>query len=139
MNHKNPAPEKISLNPAQEAAVRAPKGPLLIVAGAGTGKTRTLTSRIAYFIEQGMRPERICAITFTNKAAKEMVERVGRIQDASQGKPFIGTFHSLGARILRKECRSLGRDFNFTIFDDHDSFDVLKKILKPAKGSEEPT
>jgi DNA helicase-2/ATP-dependent DNA helicase PcrA len=128
--------DAIPLNPAQREAAHAPPGPLLIVAGAGTGKTRTLTSRIIYFIEQGIRPERICAITFTNKAAKEMVDRVARmtpeITSNAPGrmKPFIGTFHSLGARILRKECFATGRQPNFTIFDDHDSFDVLKKILK---------
>jgi DNA helicase-2/ATP-dependent DNA helicase PcrA len=137
-----------TLNPAQEAAVRAPAGPLLIVAGAGTGKTRTLTSRLVHFMEQGMRPERICAITFTNKAAKEMADRMARMtstQSSPRGEgevrhPFVGTFHSLGARILRKECHAFCRDFNFTIFDDHDSFDVVKKILKPAGGEakEEP-
>ena len=125
------------LNLAQLEAAHAPAGPLLIVAGAGTGKTRTLTSRIVYFIEQGIRPERICAITFTNKAAKEMSDRVGKMipftlssEKGPTRKPFIGTFHSLGARILRKECFAIGRQPNFTIFDDHDSFDILKKILK---------
>ena len=112
------------LNPAQQSAARAPVSPLLIVAGAGTGKTRTLTSRIAHLIDTGMPPEKICAITFTNKAAGEMKSRVGR------DEPFIGTFHSLGARILRRECRILGRTPNFVIFDDHDSFDLVKKIVK---------
>jgi DNA helicase II / ATP-dependent DNA helicase PcrA len=133
--------ETIPLNPAQKEAAHAPAGPLLIVAGAGTGKTRTLTSRIAYFMELGIRPERICAITFTNKAAKEMADRVAKMAppnlSSTRGgvrKPFIGTFHSLGARILRKECYVMGRQPNFTIFDDHDSFDVLKKILKPDQN-----
>jgi DNA helicase-2/ATP-dependent DNA helicase PcrA len=130
---------KKGLNDAQCRAVSAPVGPLLIVAGAGTGKTRTLTSRILSFIERGVLPERICAITFTNKAANEMAERValGLRQNISTSavrvvphKPYIGTFHSLGARILRRECGALGRKPNFTIFDDHDSFDVLKKVLK---------
>ena len=131
------------LNDAQKSAVYAPAGPLLIVAGAGTGKTRTLTSRILAFIEQGVPPERICAITFTNKAANEMAKRVALGMAGSSNtkhKPYIGTFHSLGARILRKECVAIGRKPNFTIFDDHDSFDVLKKILKsrePASGSGE--
>lgn len=114
------------MNPAQEAAATAPVAPLLIVAGAGTGKTRTLTSRIVHLIEVGTSPDRICAITFTNKAAKEMANRV-----AIPG-PFIGTFHALGARILRRECRAFGRTPNFTIFDDHDSFDLLKKVVKAA-------
>ncbi|HVN26557.1 MAG TPA: UvrD-helicase domain-containing protein [Candidatus Paceibacterota bacterium] len=112
------------MNPAQSAAAKAKNGPLLIVAGAGTGKTKTLTSRIVHLIESGMSPERICAITFTNKAAKEMANRV------SIPGPLISTFHSLGARILRKECRLLGRSPNFAIFDDHDSFDLLKKAVK---------
>lgn len=122
------------LNSAQEAAVRAPGAPLLIVAGAGTGKTKTLTSRIIHLINTGTPPERICAVTFTNKAAKEMARRVGR-----EG-PFLGTFHSLGARILRKECRLVGREPNFAIFDDHDSFDLVKKavkaVLPPPKKDE---
>ncbi len=140
----------MELNTQQKAAVEAPRGPLLIVAGAGTGKTRTLTSRLMHFIEEGTKPQRICAITFTNKAAKEMAERISDLKnpnsirmtrknnsgrsdvfvDSGRGQPFIGTFHALGARILRKECRLLGRKPNFVIFDDHDSFDLIKKITK---------
>ena len=127
------------LNPAQEAAAKAPISPLLIVAGAGTGKTRTLTSRILHFIEEGVSAGRICAITFTNKAAQEMKGRVA----ASAGpellagqEPLLSTFHSLGARILRKECRAVGRMPNFGIFDDHDSFDLIKKIVKTAVPKE---
>lgn len=114
------------LNPAQKSAAEAPVSPLLIVAGAGTGKTRTLTSRMVYLIDGGTPPEKICAITFTNKAAQEMRNRISREE------PFIGTFHSLGARILRGECRRLGRTPNFVIFDDHDSFDLIKKIVKKS-------
>ena len=120
-----------SLNPAQKEAAEAPISPLLIVAGAGTGKTRTLTSRIAYLIESGMPPERICAITFTNKAAQEMRHRIAPSSAGNaSGEPLIGTFHSLGARILRKEFRAFGRTANFVIFDDHDSFELVKKIIK---------
>jgi ATP-dependent DNA helicase UvrD/PcrA len=137
-NHsRNEKPMKnkpFPLNPAQKAAAEAGLGPLLIVAGAGTGKTRTLTSRIVYLIEQGMAPDRICAITFTNKAAKEMMNRIANsglpLQDGRG--PLLATFHSFGARILRKECHALGREPNFTIFDDHDSFDLLKKIVKSS-------
>src|SRR6185295_15900741 len=119
------------LNKAQEQAATAPRGPLLIVAGAGTGKTRTLTNRILHFIKEGIPPARICAITFTNKAAAEMAHRIaGNISPTN--RPFIGTFHSLGAKILRRECGAFERKPNFTIFDDHDSFDVLKKLLKQA-------
>ncbi len=126
----------VHLNEAQERAAHAPAGPLLIVAGAGTGKTSTLTSRILYLIEKGIAPRKICAITFTNKASAEMAERVFDYQKGSakaidrSNVPYIGTFHSFGARILRKECRSFGREPNFAIFDDHDSFDLIKKAVK---------
>jgi DNA helicase-2/ATP-dependent DNA helicase PcrA len=123
------------LNNAQKTAAEAANGPLLIVAGAGTGKTKTLTTRIIHLIKGGIPAERICAITFTNKAAKEMARRVGRTG------PFLGTFHALGARILRKECRKAGRDPNFAIFDAHDSFDLIKKAVKeiipPQKKNED--
>lgn len=119
------------LNPEQALAANAPLAPLLIVAGAGTGKTRTLTSRISYLIENGIPPWKICAITFTNKAAKEMADRTRLTLGSTKG-PFIGTFHSLGARILREECRVLERKPNFTIFDDHDSFNLIKKAVKSA-------
>ena len=123
-----------SLNQAQQKAAEAAPGPLLIVAGAGTGKTKTLVGRIIWLTQEGISPERICAITFTNKAAKEMARRVGK-----KG-PFLGTFHALGARILRKECRMLGREPNFAIFDSHDSFDLVKKATKeviPPKKKED--
>jgi DNA helicase II / ATP-dependent DNA helicase PcrA len=123
-----------NLNPEQQRAAEAPTSPLLIVAGAGTGKTRTLTSRIVHLIASGTPPERICAITFTNKAAQEMKERTTGILGLASGRrgaaPYIGTFHSLGARILRSECRVFGREPNFVIFDDHDSFDLIKKAAK---------
>ncbi|MBI2888777.1 MAG: UvrD-helicase domain-containing protein [Candidatus Liptonbacteria bacterium] len=121
-----------NLDPQQQRAVQSPHVPLLIVAGAGTGKTRTLTSRLLLFIEQGVAPSRICALTFTNKAAREMAERVQRqaTSDKRQGEPFIGTFHSLGARILRADARELGRTPHFTIFDDHDALSAIKKVLK---------
>jgi DNA helicase-2/ATP-dependent DNA helicase PcrA len=117
------------LNPEQQNAAKAPISPLLIVAGAGTGKTRTLTSRIVHFMETGIAPGKICAITFTNKASQEMKERVAAMTGESN-PPYIATFHSMGARLLRRECRVFGRDPNFTIFDDHDSFDLVKKAVK---------
>ena len=141
---------KLDLNPQQKLAVQADDKPLLIVAGAGTGKTRTLTGRLAHLIEKGIPPDRILALTFTNKAAKEMAERVRdanlqmhanlqiekfaafewNSRHSHRASPFIGTFHSLGARILRVEAELLGRDHNFVIFDDSDSLQLIKKLLK---------
>lgn len=120
------------LNPQQKSAAEAPSAPLLIVAGVGTGKTRTLTNRLLYLIERGTPQHKICAITFTNKAAKEMKNRVEKawLNSENSKPPFIGTFHFLGAKILRAEARRLGRKANFVIFDDHDSFDLVKKICR---------
>ena len=126
--------QNIGLNPEQTRAANAPiNKPLLIVAGAGTGKTRTLTSRIVYLMSQGVPGENICAITFTNKAAREMLDRVhgyfeGRL--APEERPRISTFHSLGARVLRRYHARMGRTADFAIFDENDSFHALKKTLK---------
>lgn len=130
----------LNLNPQQLSAVKAGQGPLLIVAGAGTGKTKTLTSRIVYLLEQGIPSSEICALTFTNKAAKEMRERVEKTLTAhninsgnlplSSANAYIGTFHSLGARILRKEAYKVGRKANYAIYDDYDSLQVTKKAIK---------
>ena len=118
------------LNDEQKDAVTTISGPLLVVAGAGSGKTRVLTSRIAYLIEKGIKPYNILAITFTNKAAAEMKARViglvGREADVMQ----ISTFHSFGLRIIRENYKNLGLDNNFTIFDSEDSLSIIKKILK---------
>ncbi len=118
------------LNPAQKKAVEAPMRPLLIVAGAGTGKTRTLTSRLIHLINSGVEPDKILALTFTNKAAREMMDRLEGELKGLKTRPSIGTFHSLGARILRVEAEALGRTKDFVIFDDHDSFDLIKKLIK---------
>ncbi len=123
------------LDPKQEEAAFAPHVPLLITAGAGSGKTRTLTNRLAYFIEQGIPPNKIIAITFTNKAAGEMKNRLSSYLKGSVS-PFIGTFHSLGSRILREEAEKLGRRPNFAIFDNDDSEKVIKAILKNADFKE---
>ncbi len=126
--------KNIGLNPEQTRAANAPiDKPLLIVAGAGTGKTRTLTSRIVYLMSQGVPGENICAITFTNKAAREMLERVHGYfegQLAAEERPRISTFHSLGARVLRRYHARVGRTADFAIFDENDSFHALKKTLK---------
>ncbi|MBI2033510.1 MAG: UvrD-helicase domain-containing protein [Candidatus Liptonbacteria bacterium] len=119
------------LNPQQQSAVEAPNKPLLIVAGAGTGKTRTLTSRLIYLIEKGVRADKICALTFTNKAAREMLLRIEKPL-AQSPRPLISTFHSLGAKILREEAGLLERNSRFVIFDDQDSIGLLRKIVKAA-------
>lgn len=124
------------LNKPQADAVTAPLGPVLVLAGAGSGKTRVLTYRIAYLIEQGMfDPSQILAVTFTNKAAKEMQSRINVLLKGSAGskltsQPTLGTFHSIGARILRKHIGKLGYDPSFVILDTDDQLKILKDILK---------
>ena len=114
-----------NLNEKQVEAVDYQNGPLLIVAGAGSGKTKTLTSRLAAILKLGVSPENIIAITFTNKAAEEMQNRI-----MDKKPPFIGTFHSLGARILKKEANFVDRSRNFSIFDSDDSLRLIKNIIK---------
>ncbi|MDP1689473.1 MAG: UvrD-helicase domain-containing protein, partial [bacterium] len=141
-----------NLNPKQLQAVESSPGPLLIIAGAGSGKTKTLTNRLQYLLSNGVTPESIIAITFTNKAAGEMSARVARDisifsakgGSASGGKyhgrwPFIGTFHSLGARILRKEALNLGRGMNYTIYDSDDSLSAIKRTIKSLNLSKKDT
>ncbi len=116
------------LNNEQIEAVKTINGPVLILAGAGSGKTKTLTHRIAYILSQGINPENILAVTFTNKAAEEMRNRIGRLYAISH-KLFIGTFHSFGAKILRQEIECLGYKNNFVIYDEDDSFSLAKDII----------
>jgi len=119
------------LNPQQKEAVLHTEGPLMIVAGAGSGKTKVLTTRIAHLINNDVDPFRILALTFTNKAAKEMKERIEKILgNASARSLFIGTFHSIFARILRSEAPRLGYPSNFTIYDTDDAKSVIKGIVK---------
>jgi DNA helicase-2/ATP-dependent DNA helicase PcrA len=121
----------LSLNAAQQAAVEHPGGPLLVLAGAGSGKTRVLTTRIAHLIKtQGVPPERIFAVTFTNKAAGEMRARVGALLGADPRGLWIGTFHALSARLLRREAPLLGFGPNFTIYDVDDSQALIKRLLE---------
>ncbi len=117
-----------SLNKEQLMAVKHMDGPCLVMAGAGSGKTKVLTSRVAYLIEQGIKPSNILAITFTNKAAKEMRTRVENI--VGDTNSFIGTFHSFGVKIIRENASLVGLNNNFTILDSDDSLSVIKKILK---------
>jgi DNA helicase II / ATP-dependent DNA helicase PcrA len=121
----------LPLNPAQTAAVLHPDGPLLVLAGAGSGKTRVLTARIAHLIqERGVAPARIFAVTFTNKAAGEMRTRVAGLLGADPRGLWIGTFHSLSARLLRREAPLLGFGPNFTIYDQDDSESFIKRLLE---------
>lgn len=119
------------LNEAQRAAVEYIDGPSLVIAGAGSGKTRVLTYKIAYLLSQGMNPWSIMALTFTNKAAREMKERIGKLvgNDLAQHL-YMGTFHSIFSRILRAEAEHIGFNNNFTIYDESDSRSLIKAIVK---------
>ena len=119
------------LNDAQRAAVEYIDGPSLVIAGAGSGKTRVLTYKIAYLLSQGMKPWSIMALTFTNKAAREMKERIGKLvgDDLAQHL-YMGTFHSIFSRILRAEAEHIGFNNNFTIYDESDSRSLLKAVIK---------
>lgn len=119
------------LNDAQRAAVEYIDGPSLVIAGAGSGKTRVLTYKIAYLLSQGMKPWSIMALTFTNKAAREMKERIGKLvgDDLAQHL-YMGTFHSIFSRILRAEAEHIGFNNNYTIYDESDSRSLLKAIIK---------
>src|SRR5262249_55299206 len=130
------------LNPAQRDAVLHTKGPLLVLAGAGAGKTRVIAHRILNIISEGNAPEQILAITFTNKAAREMRERVEgllREMPGSTGEkpPFISTFHSLGLAIIKENCRALGLKRFPAIYDRADSLRTMKQALKDAGLGEE--
>jgi len=125
------------LNPAQREAVTVPSGPLLILAGPGSGKTRVITHRIAYLIQhQGVSPHQIMAVTFTNKAAREMKERLERLVGRPAGALTVGTFHATCARILRREAGHIGLDPGFVIYDDDDQLSLVKSVLKEMELDE---
>ena len=120
-----------ALNPAQREAVEHMRGPLLVLAGAGSGKTRVLTMRIAALIDRhGVPPDRIFAVTFTNKAAGEMKHRIGRLLERDPSGLWIGTFHSLSARLLRREAELLGFTRQFTIYDEDDRLSLIRRIME---------
>ena len=128
-----------NLNPEQRAAVLAPDGPILILAGAGSGKTRVLTHRIAHLLgERNAHPAGVLAVTFTNKAAGEMRERVAALLGPDVRTPWVSTFHSMCARILRQECAVLGFDRNFSILDEGDSQSVLRRVIEEAMLADSP-
>ncbi len=125
------------LNKPQQEAVKNYRGPSLVIAGAGSGKTRVLTYRIAYLLEQGVPPHRILALTFTNKAAREMKERIATlVAPGPASKLWMGTFHSLFARFLRREADTLGFPSNYTIYDTIDSRNLVKMLIKEMKLDE---
>ncbi len=119
-----------SLNPEQLDAVRHHQGPLLVFAGAGSGKTRVITCRIARLLEDGVPPHRILAVTFTNKAAKEMRERIEGMVGGQAKSLWMGTFHSICSRILRVDGKHIGIDSNFVIYDDSDQLSLIKEVFK---------
>ena len=130
MPHSNQYNYLKDLNKQQRIAVETLDGPVLVLSGAGTGKTRVLTTRIAHLLVTGKsKPWNIMAVTFTNKAAREMKERVGRIIGASSEQVLMGTFHSLGARMLRQHCELIGLKSNFNIIDVEDQVKLLKHII----------
>ena len=126
-----------TLNPQQRLAVETIQGPVLILAGAGTGKTRVITYRIAHMIQRGINPGRVLAVTFTNKAAREMQERVRKLVPKAKKengekpeKPTICTFHSLCVRILRQHIEKIGYKRNFVIYSESDQVGAMKKVLR---------
>src|SRR5919204_1954013 len=124
------------LNPAQREAVLHFEGPMLVLAGAGSGKTRVLTTRIARLIEHhGVDPKHILAVTFTNKAAGEMRERVARLLGEEPAGMWVGTFHAIGARMLRSAAHYVGRTPSFTIYDEEDSLAAVRRVMERLKIS----
>ena len=127
------------LNDAQREAVKTLSGPLLFLAGAGSGKTKTLTHRIANLIQHGIQPPHILAVTFTNKAAHEMRERLWRLLSSSSSEvpysfmPYMGTFHSICVKILRIEAEAANLPRNFVIYDTDDQVSLIKRIMKNLK------
>src|SRR5947209_5870520 len=122
------------LNPAQTAAVTGAEGPTMIIAGAGSGKTRVLTTRIAYLLEQGIRPWEILSLTFTNKAAGEMKERIAALLGSEYvHELWMGTFHSIFARMLRRHAELLGYTRSFSIYDSDDSLALIKRVMEELR------
>ncbi len=123
------------LNAEQFAAVTSRPGPALVLAGAGSGKTRTLTYRVAWLLHQGARPWDILLLTFTNKSAKEMLERVEDLTGVPRGQFWGGTFHSIGQRILRRNAAAAGRQPDFTILDQKESEQLFSEVVKETDGA----
>ena len=132
---RGPAPYLSGLNPEQAEAIETLDGPVLVLAGAGTGKTRVLTTRIAHILATGRAfPSQILAVTFTNKAAREMKERIGvLVGHAVEGMPWLGTFHSIGVKLLRRHAELAGLRSDFTILDTDDVVRLIKQLIQ-AEG-----
>ena len=127
-----------TLNEAQRSAVTAPDGPALVLAGAGSGKTRVIVERMHWLIrDQGHDPRAILALTFTNKAASEMRRRVTEQLHDERAVPWVGTFHSFGLYALRRDADRLGRSKSFTIFDDGDQLSLMKRLVKELPSTHE--
>jgi len=126
----------MNLNERQREAVESTEGPLLVVAGAGSGKTRTLVAKLEHLLKKGLPPERLLCITFTNKAAREIKRRVK--ETLGTELPWVGTFHSVAYRILKKEAKALGLPEDFTLADEKDSLELLKSLLKKYGSEESP-
>ena len=126
------------LNPAQLSAVTAPDGPILVIAGAGSGKTRTLVYRVAWLVERGVPPKEILLLTFTRKAAKEMLERAAKLTDRRCREVSGGTFHSLAQRVLREEAKRVGFSPSFTIMDRSDMEEAAHALIPEVDGEERP-
>src|SRR5688572_19300843 len=130
-DEQQPLPQLSGLNPEQCEAVEHVEGPILVLAGAGSGKTRVLTTRIAQLIQaHGVDPGRIIAVTFTNKAAGEMRERVRRLLEHEPAGMWIGTFHSIGARLMRRYATRLGWAPNFSIYDADQALREVKRAME---------
>src|SRR5947199_6873568 len=127
------------LNEQQYAAVTAPPGPALVIAGAGSGKTRALTYRVAYLLEQGVPPDRMLLLTFTNKAAREMMRRVTDLLGHELSSLWGGTFHAIGNRILRQHAESAGFQRDFSILDREDSSELVSTSVAELEIDEKAT
>jgi hypothetical protein len=134
---RRPAPWLAALNPEQRQAVETLDGPLLVLAGAGTGKTRVLTTRLAHVLASGKAwPSQILVVTFTNKAAREMKDRIGvLIGGAVEGMTWLGTFHSIGVKLLRRHAELVGLKSDFTILDTDDQLRLMKQLLSPKTST----
>src|SRR6201995_3989250 len=128
-----PLDNAAELNEQQHAAVTAPPGPLLVIAGAGSGKTRTLTYRVAYLLENGIDPRNILLLTFTNKAARQMLDRVANLLPVDATGIWGGTFHSIGNRMLRRHGNALGYGSGFSIMDREDQKDLINTVIADAR------